>query len=279
MATPTAPLRLLRNANAYRTIGAGLGVRIGVGFLVKSGRTVDFPWARLPHYSAVWCLRGGGSYMDEQRHVHVLRPGSLFHRFHDRPHGNTIEPGSHWAEAFFCLPNAVATALMQMGAIDPRRPVSEPGIDLAMLDDLDALREELTRAGESELPRLMNRITGMLIDLLTREDGRGDAPRRRLIDEACRRLADDPRCDLERLADDLGFSYERFRKVFRDTTGVAPAAYRIRRRIDRARRLLVGGTQPLAAIAEELGYPNQFAFSAQFKRLVGESPEAYRRRH
>lgn len=279
MPSPAAPLRLLRNANAYRTLGAGQGVRIGVGFLVKSGRTVDFPWGRVAQYSAVWLLRGGGSYMDEQRRVHVLRPGSLFHRFHDRPHGTTIEPGSHWAEAFFCLPNAIATALMQIGAIDPRRPVSEPGVDLALLDDLDALREELTRAGESELPRLMNRIAGLLIDLLSREDGRGDAPRRRLIDDACRRLADDPRCDLERLAAELGLSYERFRKVFRDATGVAPAAYRIRRRIDRARRLLVGGTQPLAAIADELGYPNQFAFSAQFKRLVGESPEAYRKRH
>ncbi len=276
-AAPVAPLRLLRHAAAYRTIGAGAGVRLGAGFLVKSDRTADFAWRNIGHYSAVWCLRGGGIYLDERRRAHAVAPGVLFHRFHDRAHGSSITSGSHWAEGFIHLPNALAAALMAAGVIDPHRPPHDAGIDLGLLDELDGLREALIQSGEGELPRLMNRLAGLLIDLLSSE--RSDAPGRRLIDEACRRLGDDPRCDPARLARSLGFSYERFRKVFRAATGVAPAAYRIRRRIDRARRLLITSGLPLATIAGELGYPNQFAFSAQFKRMVGESPEAYRRRH
>ena len=72
-------------------------------------------------------------------------------------------------------------------------------------------------------------------------------------------------------------SYERFRKVFRARMGVSPAAYRIRRRIDRARELLVGGVS-VSRVADELGYANPFIFSAQFKRLVGASPRAFQRR-
>jgi len=272
------PLRLLRSASAYRTIGAGAGVRIGAGFLLKSGRSVDFPWGVPGHYSAVWCLRGSCTYVDDARRAHAVRPGTLFHRFHDRRHGNTLDPASHWAECFIMLPDALAAALLAAGVLDHRRPVAQPGIDLGLIGDLEGLRAALERAGESELPRLMNSLAGLLIDILAREDA-ADAPRRRLIDEACRRLGDDPRCDAARLARDLGMGYERFRKVFRAATGVAPDAYRIRRRIDRARRLLVGSDATLADIATELGYPNPFAFSAQFKRHVGESPEAYRKRH
>lgn len=276
---PVPPLALLRDAVVYRTLGAGTGVRIGAGFLLKSGRGVDIPWGRVATYSAVWCLRGRGTYLDETRHEQPVLPGMLFHRPHDRAHGTILDPSSHWAEAFILLPNTLAATLVEVGVIDARQPVVRPGIDLGLLTELDELRAALAAASESELPRIMNRLAGLLIDLLGRADARADAPRRRLIDAACRRLGDDPRCDPARLARDLGLSYERFRKVFRAATGVAPAAYRIRRRIDRARHLLATSDRPLAAIAAELGYANPFAFSAQFKRLVGESPEAYRRRH
>ncbi|MBN8525821.1 MAG: helix-turn-helix transcriptional regulator [Planctomycetes bacterium] len=275
----TVPLRLLRQAVAYRTLGGGQGMRIGTGFLLKSGRSEDIPWRRLPTYSAVWCLRGSGTYIDEHRRRHPVRAGSLFHRFHDRPNGSVLDPASHWAEVFIVLPAGIVDTMMGAGVIDPRRPVVEPGIDLAILADLDALREELLAAGESDLPRLMARLTEILACVLARDGHVGESPRRRLMDTACRRLGDEPRCDLRRLARELGLSYERFRKVFRETTGVSPAAYRIRRRIDRARRLLVVDARPLAAIADELGYANAFAFSVQFKRQVGESPEAYRQRH
>jgi AraC-like DNA-binding protein len=275
----TVPLRLLRQAVAYRTLGSGQGVRIGAGFLLKSGRTTDVPWQRLPVYSAVWCLRGSGTYLDEHQRRHPVRTGSLFHRFHDRHSGSLLDPGGHWAEVFIVLPTGIVDTLMAAGVIDPRRPVVEPGIDLAILADIDALREELSGAPESELPRLMARLTEVLAAVLARDGSAGESPRRLLVDAACRRLADEPRCDLRRLARDLGLSYERFRKVFREATGVAPAAYRIRRRVDRARRLLLSDDRPLAAIADELGYANAFAFSVQFKRQVGESPEAYRQRH
>ena len=100
------------------------------------------------------------------------------------------------------------------------------------------------------------------------------------IDEACRLLAEEAtgRATLERIAKRLDLSYEIFRKEFRERMKISPGDYRIRRRLDRARELLLSTKTTVTDIADELGYPNASVFSLQFKRLIGSSPEHYRRR-
>jgi len=99
-----------------------------------------------------------------------------------------------------------------------------------------------------------------------------------MIDEACELLARrlDERVPLEALADRFAISYERLRKIFRQRMGLSPGEYRIRRRIERARELLTSSPAPLEEIASELGYSTPFAFSRQFKQVVGMPPSSYR---
>lgn len=277
---PVVPARLLRSESVYRTLAPGREMRIGVGFVLKSGREHDHLWGPSPDYSAVWCLRGSGDYLDHDRRIHPIRTGSLLHRFHDRQHENRINPGSHWAEAWIMVPNQIADGLLAVNALDLRRPVQHPGIDLGLVEELSRLVGVIRAAPESELPRILAELIHLLLTLTTRDASRDGAdPRRQLVDHACRRLSEDHRLDLAMLAAEVGLSYERFRKVFREQMGVSPGEYRIRRRVDRARALLQQGRLPIKGIAEELGYPNPYAFSAQFKQAVGESPEAYRKRH
>jgi AraC-like DNA-binding protein len=274
------PLRYVRNDTAYRSMGASREMSIGVGFLQKSALNAEFFERRVTHYSAVWCLRGGGSYRDDTGQSWPIRPGTLFHRFCERKHSQSIDAGGQWSECFIALNEPLAAALLGMGVIDHRRPVQNPGIDLALVEDLSRLVGALRDAEERELPRLSAQLVSALVELVMREDARlsGD-PHREAVDRACRRMVDDPRLPLSKLAAELRMSYERFRKVFRERVGVSPGEYRIRRRIDRARALLQADDRPIKAVAEELGYPNPYAFSAQFKQLVGESPEAFRKRH
>jgi AraC-like DNA-binding protein len=109
----------------------------------------------------------------------------------------------------------------------------------------------------------------------------GSDPYRDQVAAACRRLdchLDEP-IDLRALAEELGLGYETFRKVFRDRMRVAPGAYRVQKRIDRGCAMLVHASLSVGEVAQQLGYSDSFAFSAQFKRLVGESPSAYRLSH
>lgn len=276
--TITVPTRYLITESTSRTLPGGRDIRLGVGFVLKSGRVIDAPMHRPHSYSAVWCLRGQGTYIAEDGTEIPLVPGSLFHRFTDRQHSNRIVVGSHWAEAWIVIPVEVEHALRSIGVLDPRRPVQQPGLDLGLVRELHDLLAGIRQAPESGLGAVLAQLVGVLTHLCGRDQASTD-PHRIAIDEACRRLGEDPRLDLHHLAHSLHLSYERFRKIFRQHLGISPGEYRIRRRIDRARSLLLQHEHSISSIAGVLGYPNPFAFSAQFKHIVGESPEHYRKRH
>ena len=87
----------------------------------------------------------------------------------------------------------------------------------------------------------------------------------------------DEEISLEELARSLQIGYETFRKVFKKQTGVSPARYRTRKKMEQARILLEGGV-PMKEIAGLVGYGDVYAFSKQFSRFFGFPPGKYRAR-
>lgn len=62
-------------------------------------------------------------------------------------------------------------------------------------------------------------------------------------------------------------------------TGRTPAAEIRRLKIERARHLLAHGNLPLARVAEQCGFASDTQFSITFRRVIGQTPRAYRQRH
>ncbi|WP_345816688.1 AraC family transcriptional regulator (plasmid) [Paraburkholderia sp. PREW-6R] len=73
---------------------------------------------------------------------------------------------------------------------------------------------------------------------------------------------------------DLSASY--FTEAFRQTAGLSPHQWLLRRRIDRAKSLLSGTEASLASIAADCGFFDQSHFSRVFVRLVGCRPKYWR---
>ncbi|MFC5547152.1 DUF6597 domain-containing transcriptional factor [Massilia aerilata] len=84
---------------------------------------------------------------------------------------------------------------------------------------------------------------------------------------------------VEQLAQDAGMGVRSLQQLFSEYLGVSPK-WTIRRfRLHEAADRLASGAEPdLAALAQELGYFDQAHFSADFRKLVGESPAQYRKR-
>lgn len=260
-----------------RSLVAGTAA-LSCGIVAKRGRGWDVQHYQPDHYSIVWCLRGRGRFHDHAGRTWELAPGDLFHRFTDRRHSNELDPDGGWVEGYIGFGAALGEALVAMRLLDPEQPVRAIGLDLILLRTLIQERDVLHAAPDHDLPVRLGRLLALHQDLLARA-GQASAglPHDAAIDRACRRLAEEPRVPLAALARDCGLSYERFRKLFRARLGVSPHDYRIRRRIDQACTALRADERPAQAIAADLGYANPFQFSAQFKRLVGMSPAAYRR--
>jgi AraC-like DNA-binding protein len=69
-----------------------------------------------------------------------------------------------------------------------------------------------------------------------------------------------------------------FSRAFRSTVGEAPYAYVIRRRIERAREMILLTSEPLAEIAVDCGLGDQQHLTRLFRRFTGTSPGLWRRR-
>ena len=81
------------------------------------------------------------------------------------------------------------------------------------------------------------------------------------------------------LAAAAGLSRATFAQRFTALVGAPPLTYLTWWRMTTAGRLLARGDQPLAAIARQVGYRSEFAFSKAFKREFSVSPTAYRQQH
>jgi len=81
---------------------------------------------------------------------------------------------------------------------------------------------------------------------------------------------------LDELAGDVGLSRSAFADRFARLVGEPPMQYLARWRMQMAARLLTDGNAKVAAVALEVGYDSEAAFSRAFKKITGVSPAAWR---
>lgn len=81
------------------------------------------------------------------------------------------------------------------------------------------------------------------------------------------------------MAAQSGLAERSFLRRFKNATGQSPMEYVQTMRIEEAKQLLETTTMPLDDVAEEVGYTEPSAFRHRFRKLVGITPSAYRRRY
>src|SRR5262249_1506686 len=72
-------------------------------------------------------------------------------------------------------------------------------------------------------------------------------------------------------------STSHFCRAFKTSFGETPRAYILRRRVERAQELMLTTKEPLSQIALACGLCDQAHFSRVFRRIVGETHNAWRR--
>jgi AraC-like DNA-binding protein len=83
---------------------------------------------------------------------------------------------------------------------------------------------------------------------------------------------------LEQLAKEIGVSRSALADRFAHVVGQPPMRYLAHWRMQLASRLLADGTAKVSAVALDVGYQSEAAFSRAFKDIVGVSPAMWRRR-
>jgi len=249
-------------------------LRCGIARSRAEGRERDFV---TPQYAIVYLPDGRGRYFDDHGREHDVPPGSFFQRFPSRRHSIQMVTESY--RCWVAVPCQVFELLSLMGLAHHARPIIHVGRSQRIVEEFESIRDELASRDERDLVSTLMRMQGFLVDLHTRG-------RRRAVDEqdatpitrAMQILNEnvERRIRLPDVAREVGMSYSAFRKRFLEQVGTPPGDYRIRRRMERAMELLTGDDVLVKEVAVRLGYPDEYAFSAQFKKMTGSSPRAFR---
>lgn len=130
-----------------------------------------------------------------------------------------------------------------------------------------------SHAGQMLMAYLASRFT---------DRGRRTLPvRGGLAPRALRRVTDHIETSLDQpltisdLASVAGLSAYHFARMFKQSTGEGPHRYVLRRRIERAKRMIVEGDGTFAEIALACGFSSQSHFAARFREATGMTPRQF----
>lgn len=84
--------------------------------------------------------------------------------------------------------------------------------------------------------------------------------------------------DIKALASSVDLSASRLRHLFKDETGLTPAQYLKRLRLERARELMEGSFLRVKEVMPQLGITDESHFVRDFKKTHGLPPIRYRHR-
>jgi transcriptional regulator GlxA family with amidase domain len=82
---------------------------------------------------------------------------------------------------------------------------------------------------------------------------------------------------LAELATRSGMSVRTFSRRFRAEVGLTPVQWLVQQRVDRARRMLEAGDEPVERIAAQAGFATAGSMRMHFRAVVGVTPAGYRR--
>jgi len=135
------------------------------------------------------------------------------------------------------------------------------------------LREELSAEKREQLA---GRLTAMGFELLDDIRQRQIERIKSLIIRHTQRLDGEKIAVSEQVSKEFNREYSQLSKLFSETEGITIEQFAILQRIEKAKELLVYNEMSLGEIADVLGYSSVAHLSAQFKKVTGLTPSAFR---
>lgn len=252
---------------------------ISCGLMPKENRPHALRTFQLTdQYCIFYVLRGQGTYMDENGEI-SLRQGDLIHRIPNHPHRTPPVPGTNWLELYLTMPVSSYHHFCELNVVEPTEPVWRVGIDVELCDRFASIQQMIEADDGQQLGDIVHAMHAFLLRARRLSSAaKPDAPHVKMLKEICRflRTPEGWRTPIPEVAAKWNLGYESFRKRFTKIIGESPVSYRNRQRIDRGCELLAGTELKIEAIAQQLCYPDIYAFSKTFKRTIGVSPRTYR---
>lgn len=237
----------------------------------------------LQEYQVIYITNGAGTFESKTGGKQTVTEGSVILLFPGERHRYKPNKKTGWDEFWVGFNGPVAHNLFTrkfFTAANPILPVGyhEPLLNL-FLEIIDKTKEE--KAGYQPL------IAGAVLHLLgyIHAEAQQDKFEGQDIDAIVNKARLLFRSHIDQnispvdVANELQISYSRFRKIFKEYTGLAPGQFQIQLKIHKAKELLLDPSKSIKEIAYELNFESNFYFSKLFKEKTGITPVQFRNKN
>ncbi|MEO9146437.1 MAG: AraC family transcriptional regulator [Ginsengibacter sp.] len=245
--------------------------------------THAFTWNKgriLNGYYLVFISQGKGVFESEKTTSSVISEGTCFLLFPHVWHRYKPDIDLGWEEFWVGFKGSYPDHIMNKYFSDTRNPFVDVGLNESLL----ILFNRLLEAVQHATPGYCQIISGITLEILGQVHAisvykeQSENPTKQIISKAMfllRKSLDQP-VNMKHLSDELLIGYSKFRKEFKNITGLSPYEYHLSLRMNMAKELLNSTTLNISEIAYQTGFESVFYFSKLFKRKVGFSPKHYR---
>lgn len=264
-------------------VGGEYGAVVGAGEIHNKAHVcID---RRLNDFALVFVIKGDGWFSHAGGPRKNIAAGEVLLLFPGIEHSYGPQGGATWSEYWLMFRGDLFTTMQRHGRLDVQRPSFKVGLQPNIVAEFSALiaarvwaaqRQRTPLEAQAEEGELAARVV-LLLARLQQLSLTSEARAPQWLDQACTRLSADLQLplDVSRVAAGVGFTYERFRKSFTAAMGIPPAHFRLLRRIEQAKTILMSGAD-IAQTAEKLGFCDVYFFSRQFKSVTGTTPARFR---
>ncbi|MCK5101589.1 MAG: AraC family transcriptional regulator [Cyclobacteriaceae bacterium] len=241
-----------------------------------------FNWHRgrvLNVYQIIYLFRGQGIFESRESGKINLKQGSAIVIFPGIWHRYKPLVNEEWQTYWVGFDGKIAKQIMDKLHFLPENPVQEIGYQKKIIQ----IFQQIFETGQAEFSGYQLVLSGEIVKLagwlhaLKRKAEFGDYDADAIIRKARIIIMNSPDdVSMDIVADELNMGYSKFRKLFKEYTGLAPGQYQIQLKLKRAINLLHDKNKPIKEIAMESGFKSPYYFSRIFKKKLGCSPLSFR---
>lgn len=241
----------------------------------------DWGTGRVLHeYQVIYITKGEGLFESERGGSRRVTAGTIILLLPEERHRYKPYKQTGWDEFWVGFKGIAVDKLFSSKFFSAEEPTFSLGFDEKLLN----LFIEIINIAKVEKAGYQPLISGMVLHILghiyshSREDKFEDGEIAQLVNKArlIFRTNTEEKLSPKDVANELHLSYSRFRKLFKEYTGMAPGQFQIQLKIQKAKELLMDPDKTVKEIAYELNFESNFYFSKLFKEKTGVTPGQYR---
>lgn len=248
------------------------GHPIGYTFNPERGRIIE-------EFALVYIIKGEGVFTSINCTKKKISKGDVFFIFPEQWHSYQPTVNIGWDEYYVTFQGEYFLKLLNE-IINRENPIYHIGINDQIVkhfsEMLDCAMAQKT-GFQAVLAGITMHIIGLIYSISKNQDCGSDSMQK--IQEACVLIRENiyNKFTPEDIAESINMSYSKFRKLFKQFTGIAPHQYMLQLKLSKIKDLLNSTEMSIQDIAMKLNFESADYFSYFFKSKTGVNPLSYRK--